>query len=316
MLISAVVLLIMLAINNGGWVCYHIWKIDKLLKPEKDFSVYPNLQETINLRYKSEDSDSMKLIPIDEANQADINYKQGLQKIPNHIGVIPDGNRRWAKARSMPSSAGHGEGRTKVINVIRTAHTIGIQYLTFYAFSLENFKRDESETKVIFDNIRELLWDAKTMNKEGKSDPLLRLRIVGDITNTLIPEDLRDLMEEVNEYSEDSYDITITFLFAYNGRESIARSCNDVKFDYYSKSNHEAITEELMQTHMETDFLGPVDLIIRTSGEQRLSGFMTWESVYSEFIFEQSYWPDYDSNTFANNLREYQRRDRRFGGSS
>jgi len=321
MIFLGLLLLVTVAVNNGGWAWYHQWKVKKLLKGHDDNDIYPDMQKMIDSMYPTTDN-VFDLVPIDDMEKALINKEQGLVTLPKHIGIIPDGNRRWAKALSLPSSAGHTAGRDAVVNTIRTAYMIGIEYLTFYAFSSENFKRDNKETQAIYETVRDLLIEAQSMREKSTYGPLFRLQVVGDLNNNLLPDYLKELFLEVNEeLDHDNYELTITFFFAYNGRESIARSCNEAANDIYVNKdmitdNNTVITEEIIQNHMETNFLPPVDLIIRTSGEQRLSGFMTWESVYSEFIFEQSYWPAYDANIFTKNLREYQRRERRFGGSS
>jgi undecaprenyl diphosphate synthase len=222
--------------------------------------------------------------------------------IPKHVAIIMDGNRRWAKARSLPVVMGHKKvAQERVEELIEYAGELNIPYITFWAFSTENWKRDADEVKGHMDVFRWALKNkAEEIVKKGA-----RVRYIGDLAK--FPADIQKDFQELMERSAENNKITATFALNYGGRDELLRAIKNL-FEENSKIDEEAVSRSL-----DTVGIPDVDLIIRTSGEQRLSGFMPWQSVYSELYFTKVLMPDFDKKEMEKALEEYGKRKRRFG---
>lgn len=230
-----------------------------------------------------------------------------------HLGIIMDGNRRWAKKRSRPSFEGHKAGADKVKEVIRWCAKRGIKYLTFYTFSTENWLRSEAEVDFIFKLVelflRANLGEIQKENlgeiqKEGG-----RLRFLGDRKS--LPFSLREMIAEAELLTRDNQRINVNALLNYGGRADIVQAVRQIVEEGISS---EEISEEKISSRLYTAGQPDPDLIIRTSGEMRLSNFLTWQSAYSELYFCQKHWPDFDEQDLDDALTEYALRQRRMGG--
>lgn len=225
-----------------------------------------------------------------------------------HVAVIMDGNRRWAKQKGLSPTDGHREAATKTIEpLIQACVDHQIPYITFWAFSTENWKRDKEELKAIFGVFRFALKNlAVKFIKEG-----IKLNVLGDLTR--FPEDIaRQCLDFVNKTRKNSK-LTVTFALNYGGRAEIIRA---VKKMLTAGETSDSLTEETLAKYLDTAALPDPDLIIRTGGEQRLSGFMPWQSIYSELVFVPTLFPDFSVEQFRKALDEFRQRERRFGGDA
>ena len=212
--------------------------------------------------------------------------------IPAHVGLILDGNRRWAAARNLKPWYGHKIGAKKVWDLIRWCRELGIKTLTIYAFSLDNFKRPQREVNEIFNIFREELQKLK--NNDQVKRESIRIKFIGRLN--LIPKDLQEAMKELEEVTKNNNSLTVNIAIAYGGKGEIVDAAKKIaekvmKGELLPKD----INENLFQKYLYTSHLQnpDVDLIIRTSGEKRLSGFLLWQSAYSELVFLDVYWPDF-----------------------
>ena len=235
-----------------------------------------------------------------------------MKNIPEHIGVILDGNRRWASERSLIPNQGHREGAAKVRKFMEWCLDLGIKTITLYGFSTENFKRAEEEVeelmKIYEENLSELL-DSDVIH-ENK----VRVRALGRIN--LLPEKVRSLIEEVEEATKEYDKYYLNMALAYGGRAEIVDATREIA-EMISKGEMDpsAIDEDLIEKHLYTSHLPQPDpdLIIRTSGEARLSNFLIWQSAYSELFLVDVYWPDFREIDLERAIRAFQRRYRRYG---
>lgn len=224
--------------------------------------------------------------------------------IPNHVGIIMDGNGRWAELRGLPRSEGHKRGVERVSEIARSACGVGVKALSLYAFSLENWKRPESEISVLMKLLETfLINDLDNFMKDS-----IRFRVIGN--REKLPEHIKALIEHVEKVTENNSRLILQCALSYGGRDEIIRA---VKKIVRSGVPAEEITEEYLGSLMDTAGMADPDLIIRTSGEQRLSNFLLWQSAYSEFLFTSTLWPDFTKEEFLEALYQYQMRDRRFG---
>jgi len=228
-------------------------------------------------------------------------------KIPTHVGLIMDGNGRWATQRGLPRLAGHKAGVENVKPTVLAAKKFGIKYLTFYAFSTENWKRPQDEVSGIM-NLLSIFIDKEVNNlhKEG-------VRILHIGRRERLDQSLRRKIEGAIDLTKDNTTITVQMGLDYGGRDEIAQAVR--KIVAYGVTPEE-VTEELISQNLYTAGIPDPDLIIRTSGEMRTSNFLIWQSAYSEWIFPETYWPDFTEQVFWQMLVEYSRRDRRYGGLS
>ncbi len=225
--------------------------------------------------------------------------------IPTHIGYILDGNRRWAKQHGIPTYEGHLAGYTALKDIIEATADAGVQYISFYTFSTENWNRAEDEVRGIMKLIRMLFkTDIKELTKKG-----YKLVVLGGRDN--LPDDIIKMMEEAEAMSAGGTKATLAMCFNYGGQQEIVAATKRILADGVRA---DTLTPEVFAQYLDHPDVPPVDLVVRTSGEQRISNFMLWRSAYSEFLFIEKYWPDMRPEDVAAILEEYNRRDRRHGG--
>ncbi len=229
------------------------------------------------------------------------------ENLPRHVGIIMDGNGRWAKAHGLPRSAGHSAGAAKLKQITEFASEMGIRYITAYAFSTENWKRPKQEVDALMALLLDYLKDKKLL--EGNQ---VRLKFIGD--RSVLTEEIKEQMKIAEEESA-GRDKTILYLaINYGGRQEIARGAKMLAQEVAEgKRSLDEITEDAISKTLYTD-VPDVDLIIRPSGEYRLSNFLLWQSAYSEFWFSNINWPDFTKEDFTRAILDYQNRNRRFGG--
>lgn len=230
-------------------------------------------------------------------------------EIPQHIAIILDGNGRWAKKRLLPRNAGHVQGSKNVEKVCSAAWDLGVKYLTVYAFSTENWKRPKSEVDALMKLLHSYLKDCiKTSTKNN-----MRVRVIGDVSK--LSEDLQARIREVEEVSASNTGLNFTVALNYGGRDEIIRSIKKLGEDVeLGKLNPEDIDEACFEKYLDTKDLPDPDLMIRTSGEQRLSNYLLWQLAYSEFYFTDVLWPDFDKKDLEQAIEWYNSKERRFGG--
>lgn len=228
--------------------------------------------------------------------------------IPRHIGFIMDGNGRWAKKRAMPRNFGHKQGAAVFKKTINWCRELGIRAATFYAFSTENWKRPEDEVRGIMNLLRQYIKDIRAMAKED-----VRFVFVGDLT--AFDEDIRIELLDIMDTSSENTGFIAGVALNYGGRAEIvhaarllAEKCTN------GKLSANEITEELFEQNLYTSGFPPLDLVIRPSGEQRLSNFLIWQAAYAEFVFMDVLWPDFKKKDLEYAIEEYAGRSRRFGG--
>ena len=237
--------------------------------------------------------------------------KQTGGMLPEHIGIIMDGNGRWAQKRGLPRSAGHKQGARTFREIVRYCRSIGIRYLTVYAFSTENWKRPQSEIDAIMNLLRDYLDELERHSDEEQGV----LRFIGDMAP--LAEDLRQRITDVQERTAGREGITVNIALNYGGRHEIVHAVQQaVSLARQGTLTPEAVDEALVDSLMYTAGQPPVDLIIRPSGEQRISNFLLWQGAYAEFVFMDVLWPDFTSGDLDRAIAEFQRRSRRFGGIS
>jgi len=229
-------------------------------------------------------------------------------KLPAHVGVIMDGNGRWAKQRGLPRSQGHRKGAEVFGDVVRYAMKRGIKYLTVYAFSTENWNRPPEEVRGIMDLLRGYLKNADNYRKEN-----VRTRILGE--RFALDEDLREMIVKVEEKSAGNDGINVNIALNYGGRDEIVHAAKGAARRILSgEIALQQIDEALLGNGMYTAGQPDVDLIIRTGGERRISNFLLWQGAYAELVFCDIYWPDFSPRDFDAALEEYAMRQRRMGG--
>ena len=229
-------------------------------------------------------------------------------RIPLHIGVIMDGNGRWAKKRHLPRSAGHRAGADTFEKIVKYSDSLGIKAITAYAFSTENWNRPKEEV----DNLMALLYDYLQMAEEKFAGKNIRLRVIGD--RSALSDKINKAIDHAIEITENNTGIILNMALNYGGRDEIVRATKMAIADVQSgKLSIEDINEDYMTAHMYTADCPPVDLIIRPSGEQRLSNFLLWQSAYAELWYSDINWPDFSEKDLDRAILDYQKRDRRFG---
>ena len=232
---------------------------------------------------------------------------EGARNLPRHIAIILDGNGRWAKRRGLPRTAGHAAGAETFRRIATYCKNIGIDYLSVYAFSTENWKRPREEVEAIMGLLAKYLREAvDTMERDH-----IRLKILGD--PSILPESLRGLISETADISTHYEGFQANVCLNYGGRDEIVRAALRFAEDYKA-GRADTLTEESFSGYMFSAGIPDPDLIIRPGGEMRLSNFLMWESAYSELIFTDVLWPDFTSADIDAAIAEYNRRDRRFGG--
>ena len=228
---------------------------------------------------------------------------------PRHIGLIMDGNGRWAKARGLPRIEGHRRGVEALRRTVRAAGDLGIEFLTIYSFSAENWSRPVTEVTDLMGLLRRFIRHDLAELRDAN----VQVRIIGERRN-LDPE-IRRLLEESEESTRGNTGLVLVVAFNYGGRQEIARAAERIAELVKAGAMEPGdVTAEAITGHLDAPGLPDPDLIIRTSGEQRLSNFLLWQSAYSEFVFVPLCWPDFDGTALVNAIAEFRRRDRRFGG--
>lgn len=229
-------------------------------------------------------------------------------KIPAHVAVIMDGNGRWAKNKGLPRKMGHVQGGKNVEDMLYVCDEMGIKYFTVYAFSTENWKRSEEEVSALMMLLRSYL--SSGFKKAAKNN--VRIRIIGDKTG--LADDIQDLIRELEEDSKNNTGLQFQIAINYGSRDEITRMMKNVVAKANSgEINPDDIDENFISDNLDTKDIPDPDLLIRTSGEQRLSNFLLWQLAYSEFYFADCHWPDFDKNELIKAIEAYNKRDRRFG---
>ena len=249
----------------------------------------------------------LKLFKKDKENKEEIQID--FDNIPKHIAIIMDGNGRWAKQRKLPRSMGHKAGVETIRRILKEADRLGVKYITLYAFSTENWKRPKEEV----DALMKLLVQYLTNEVEGLHRNGVVLRILGDIN--ALPGTVKEKIYAAIDLTKNNKGIVLNVAFNYGGRDEIIRAIKSIVSDVESgKVNEENIDENLITKYLYTKDSPDPDLIIRPSGEQRISNFLLWQCAYSEFWYSNVNWPDFSESDLQKAIYDYQNRDRRFGG--
>ena len=227
-------------------------------------------------------------------------------KNPIHVSIIPDGNRRWAKEKGLAASMGHEKAfdRDNLLSIVNEAKSLGIKYLSLWAFSTENWNRDSLEVNILFKLFSTWLSNSKKDLQERK------IRFVHLGRKDRLPKEILEKLAQLEEETKHYVDFTIIVCLDYGGRDELIRAANKML-----NSGVEKVDENSFKQYLDTKDIPDPDLIIRTSGEQRLSGFMPFQSAYAELYFTSVYFPDFDSLELRKAVEEFQRRNRRFGGN-
>ena len=226
-------------------------------------------------------------------------------KIPQHVAIILDGNGRWAKAKGMPRNYGHVQGAKNVERICEDAYHMGIKYLTVYAFSTENWRRSRDEVDALMTLLRNYM---KTCVKTARKNHM-RVRVIGDKTG--LAKDIQDSIANLERESRNQDGLNFTIAINYGSRDEI---CRAVKKIAEEGIRPEEITEEVISAHLDTAGIPDPDLLIRTSGEQRLSNYLMWQLAYTEFYFTDLPWPDFSKEELSKAIEKYNQRERRYGG--
>lgn len=232
------------------------------------------------------------------------NEKLGL-KIPAHVAVIMDGNGRWAKKRHMPRTYGHTVGSSVVEQMLEVADNLGVKYFTVYAFSTENWKRSAEEVSTLMGILRRYLKGC--IKKSMKNN--VRCKVIGRMEE--LSEDIVESIKNLEEATKDNTGITFTIAINYGGRDEIVRA---VKKIVGMNPDVEDIDERMVKDNLDTAYMPDPDLLIRTSGEERLSNFLPWQLAYTEFYFTDVMWPDFNEEELIKAFEKYNKRERRYGG--
>jgi undecaprenyl diphosphate synthase len=232
-----------------------------------------------------------------------------IAECPRHVAIIMDGNGRWAAARGLPRGEGHRRGVEALRRVVRGAGELGVRYLTIFSFSSENWSRPAQEIGDLFGLLRRFIRnDLAELHRDG-----VRVRIIGERAG--LEPDIIALLTEAEELTRNNTRMTLIVAFNYGSRQEIAQAAQRLAEDVAAgKLDPKAITADALEAKLDTAGIPDPDLIIRTSGEQRLSNFLMWQAAYSEFVFVPVHWPDFDKAALRDAIDEYSRRERRFGG--
>ena len=231
--------------------------------------------------------------------------------IPRHLAVIMDGNGRWAKERNLSRTRGHRQGVAAVREIVANAAKLGIEYLTLFSFSSENWSRPASEVQDLMGLLKMFIRkDLATLHQQN-----VRIQVIG--TRISLPDDIVGLLTEAEEKTKGNSGLTLVIAFNYGSRQEMAGMVRHLALEVKAgRLEPEAITEEMISDALYTGNIPDPDVILRTSGEKRLSNFLLWQAAYSEFIFVDCFWPDFDRHQLELALIEYGRRNRRYGGLS
>lgn len=228
--------------------------------------------------------------------------------MPRHVAIIMDGNGRWAQQRGMPRSMGHRKGVEAVREAVQSAGRAGVEFLTLFAFSSENWNRPADEINDLMALMRHFVRrDLAELHREN-----IRVRVIGD--RSRLDRDILSLLVEAEELTRDNDALTVVIAFNYGGRDELVRAARRLaEAVQHGDLDASAVDEEALAAYLDTAGIPDPDLIIRTSGEQRLSNFLLWQAAYAEFVFVPCLWPDFDHAAFDRALQEYTARERRYG---
>lgn len=230
-------------------------------------------------------------------------------KVPKHVAIILDGNGRWAKKRSMPRNYGHVQGARTVEQIIEDGYHMGIEYITVYAFSTENWKRSNDEVSALMKLLQKYLIDC--IERSTKNN--MKVRVIGDKSG--LDHNIVARIDELEEVTRNATGLKFTIAINYGGRDEICRAVTKIAREVSEQLlNPEDITETLISDRLDTAGIPDPDLLIRTSGEERLSNFLPWQLAYTEFYFTDVLWPDFTKEDLLKAIRYYNGRERRFGG--
>ncbi|WP_314048981.1 isoprenyl transferase [Peptostreptococcus stomatis] len=236
-------------------------------------------------------------------------YDINLDKVPAHIAIIMDGNGRWAKSRFMPRTYGHKVGVETIRKVVKECSRLGIKYLTLYAFSTENWKRPKDEVSALMGLlVKYLRNELEELHKNN-----VKILTIGDISK--LPQACIEELDHAKEKTKDNTGLVMSLALNYGGRNDLVNAVKNISQEVVDgKISVDDIGDDLISSHLSTKESPDPDLVVRTSGEQRLSNFLLWELAYSEFYFADIHWPDFDEKELQKAIFAYQSRDRRFGG--
>lgn len=245
----------------------------------------------------------------DVTTNSELGRAEGSQTGPRHVAIIMDGNGRWAKSRGLPRTIGHRQGVEAVRRTVRAAMEMGIPYLTIYSFSSENWSRPADEISDLMGLMKRFIRrDLAELHQEG-----VRIRIIGE--RDLVDPELLTLIDEAVEITRNNDKLNLIIAFNYGARTEIAKAARKLAEKVASgELEPSEITPEMLGEELDTGEVPDPDLLIRTSGEMRLSNFLLWQTAYTEFVFLDTFWPDFDKSAFEAAVAEYLARERRFGG--
>jgi len=250
-------------------------------------------------------------VPLTKATGADKKSQEQLiarGKVPNHIAIIMDGNGRWAKRNGLPRIAGHNEGVNSVRDIVEVCAQLGVKYLTLYTFSTENWKRPQDEVSMLMRLIVKALRDERDRLHQNE----VRLQVIGEF-NTL-PDDVANELHDAMEMMRENCGLTLVLALNYSGRWDITNAIKGIYDDIHTGVlKKEKITEEVIGTYLSTKDIPDPDLLIRTSGELRISNFLLWQLAYSEIYISNEFWPAFRRKHLYEAIEDFQKRERRFG---
>lgn len=229
-------------------------------------------------------------------------------RVPNHIAIILDGNGRWAKKRGMPRSFGHVKGCENLEDICEVAKELGVKYLTVYAFSTENWKRSKEEVDGLMKLFRNYLKKCIKISQKNN----MRVKVIGNIT--AFDSDIQESIEKLEDFSKDFTDLHFQIALNYGSRDEITRAVNRMLEDQKAGKLETPVSENTISGYLDTAGIPDPDLMIRTSGELRLSNYLLWQLAYSEFYFTDVPWPDFKKEELVKAIEKYNERDRRYGG--
>lgn len=249
---------------------------------------------------------------IEKTENNTIVYKGEALNVPHHIAVIPDGNRRWAKERGLPAVSGHKEGVEAYKLLLENAADLGVSYVTFYAFSTENWKRSKTEVEGLMSLLALQLKNFD--NILGKNKNKICFKVIGN--RSALSSSLQKAIQKMEEKTKDNKDLTAIIAINYGGRDEIVNAVKHIVNDFEEgKIDENLIDENMFNKYLYTSNIPDPDLLIRTSGEERISNFLLWQLAYTEFYFDNCLWPDFKSDNLIEAVRVFSKRQRRYGGA-
>lgn len=234
--------------------------------------------------------------------------KENRMRVPNHIAIILDGNGRWAKKRGMPRSYGHVKGCENLEDICEVAKELGVKYLTVYAFSTENWKRSKEEVDGLMKLFRNYLKKCIKISQKNN----MRVKVIGDVS--AFDPDIQESIAKLENFSKDFTELHFQIALNYGSRDEITRAVNRILEDQKAGKLETPVEEETISNYLDTAGIPDPDLMIRTSGELRLSNYLLWQLAYTEFYFTDVPWPDFKRDELVKAIEKYNERDRRYGG--